>query len=107
MPTSVPPAGTRATRCCSEDEFRKDCPVVLQATDLHWLTVAESLAAFKAREVSPVELTRHLLERSERLQDVFYSFVTLTPEIALAQARGAEAAYLRGEATAPLLGVPV
>jgi aspartyl-tRNA(Asn)/glutamyl-tRNA(Gln) amidotransferase subunit A len=81
--------------------------MVLQATELHWLTLSEAAAAFRAREVSPVELTRHLLERSERLQDQFFSFVTLTPEIALAQARSAEAAVLRGDAASPLLGIPM
>jgi aspartyl-tRNA(Asn)/glutamyl-tRNA(Gln) amidotransferase subunit A len=81
--------------------------MVLQATELHWLTLTEAAAAFRAREVSPVELTRHLLERSERLQDTLHTFVTLTPEIALSQARAAEAAFLRGETGMPLLGIPV
>jgi len=81
--------------------------VVLQATELHWLTVAEAASAFRARELSPVELTRHLIERSERLQDSLYAYVTMTPEIALAEARTAEAAFLRGEDASPLLGIPV
>jgi aspartyl-tRNA(Asn)/glutamyl-tRNA(Gln) amidotransferase subunit A len=81
--------------------------MVLQATELQWMTIAAVAAAFRAKELSPVELTGYLLERSERLQDEFFSFVTLTPEIALAQARSAEAAFLRGDDASPLLGVPV
>ena len=81
--------------------------MVLQATNLDYIGIGEAAAAFRSRELSPVELTRHLLERSERLQDKLFTFVTMTPEIALAQARTAEAAFLRGDAGSPLLGIPM
>jgi aspartyl-tRNA(Asn)/glutamyl-tRNA(Gln) amidotransferase subunit A len=81
--------------------------VVAEATALEQLTIAEAAKAFRARTVSPVELTRHLLERSERLQETLHAFVTLTPEIGLTQARAAEAAFLRGDDPGPLAGVPL
>jgi aspartyl-tRNA(Asn)/glutamyl-tRNA(Gln) amidotransferase subunit A len=71
------------------------------------LTVAEAARAFRARDISPVELTRALLERSERLQPALHAFVTLTPEIALEQAKVAEAAFLRGDDPGPVAGVPL
>jgi aspartyl-tRNA(Asn)/glutamyl-tRNA(Gln) amidotransferase subunit A len=81
--------------------------MVLAATDLSYITLTEAAGAFRTRELSPVELTRHLLDRSERLQATLCAFVTLTPEIALAQARAAEAAFLRGEHRSPVAGIPM
>lgn len=81
--------------------------MVVQTAQLHWLTIAETAAAYRSKELSPVELTRYLLDRAERLQDRFASFVTLTPDIALEQARAAEKALLAGGATSPLLGMPM
>ncbi|MBI2759836.1 MAG: hypothetical protein HYX51_00210 [Chloroflexi bacterium] len=81
--------------------------MVLQATELDYITIAAAAKAFRSHELSPVELTRHLIERAERLQDSLLAFVTLSPEIALAEARTAEAAFLRGDADLPLLGIPI
>ncbi len=80
---------------------------MVQAADLAYLGIAEAGELFRRRELSPVELTQALIERTERVQDKFVPYVTLTPEIALGQARAAEAAILRGDDASPLLGVPV
>jgi aspartyl-tRNA(Asn)/glutamyl-tRNA(Gln) amidotransferase subunit A len=80
--------------------------MVASELNLAYLTATELGARFRARELSPVELTTALLERAERLQPSLRAFVTMTPEIALAEARAAEAALLAGDAR-PLLGVPV
>src|SRR5207253_15051 len=57
--------------------------------------------------LSPVELTRALLGRIERLDPTLHAFVTVTAEGALADARHAEAALRRDEDGNPLLGIPV
>src|SRR5262249_862193 len=62
--------------------------------------------AYRRRRLSPVEVTRVLLDRAERLQSVINAFITLTPEQAMVQARAAEQRLLRGD-TLPLLGVPI
>jgi aspartyl-tRNA(Asn)/glutamyl-tRNA(Gln) amidotransferase subunit A len=58
-------------------------------------------------ELSPVEVTRSLLDRIEERDGDLHAFITVTPEIALRQARAAEGAYRDGDDGAPLLGVPV
>jgi aspartyl-tRNA(Asn)/glutamyl-tRNA(Gln) amidotransferase subunit A len=58
-------------------------------------------------ELSPVEVTRSLLDRIEERDGDLHAFITVTPEIALRQARAAELAYREGDDGAPLLGVPV
>jgi aspartyl-tRNA(Asn)/glutamyl-tRNA(Gln) amidotransferase subunit A len=79
----------------------------MQATDLHYLTLAEAARLVRERAVSPVELTRTALERIERLDGRLRSFITVTAESALEEARRAEAAVGLQSALAPLHGVPI
>ncbi|WP_019630277.1 amidase [Actinomadura atramentaria] len=79
-------------------------------TQLHDLTVLRLAEAIRSREVSPVEATDHYLDRIDRLNDQVGAYVTVTPEIARAQAAAAEKAVLDAAdpaALPPLLGVPV
>jgi aspartyl-tRNA(Asn)/glutamyl-tRNA(Gln) amidotransferase subunit A len=73
---------------------------------MHFKPLAESAAALKARTVSSVELTRHYLERIERLDGRLNSFITVTAERALAAAEEADRRLAAGD-EAPLLGVPI
>jgi aspartyl-tRNA(Asn)/glutamyl-tRNA(Gln) amidotransferase subunit A len=61
---------------------------------------------YRAGDLSPVEVASAYLGRIERLDKTLNSYVTLTPERALAEARDAEIALRRGEA-GPLTGIPV
>ena len=73
---------------------------------MHDLTLAELSAALYRGETTSEELTRHFLARIERLDPALNSFVTVTAERALGQARAADAARRRGEA-GPLTGIPM
>ena len=72
-------------------------------TQLHDLTALEQGAAVRRREVSPVELVDHYLDRVERLSDEVGAFVTVTADLARRQARLAESRAGEG---GPLFGVP-
>lgn len=61
----------------------------------------------RAREISPVDLTRDCLARIEKLNPVLNAFITVTADSALAQARQAEAEIQRGEWRGPLHGIPL
>ena len=74
--------------------------------DLCYTPATELAALIRARRLSPVELTRAVLERIERLNPTLNAFCTLTAEPALAQARAAEAAVTAGAALGPLHGLP-
>jgi aspartyl-tRNA(Asn)/glutamyl-tRNA(Gln) amidotransferase subunit A len=80
---------------------------MMPGDDLCHATVREVGARFRKRELSPVELTSALLARIERLDKNLHSFVTVTAEQALVDARAAEAAFRRGDDASPLLGIPV
>ena len=72
---------------------------------MHNKTLAELSADLKAKAYSSEELTRCFLGRIAQLDPQLNSFVTVTGETALAQARAADARLANGE-TGPLLGVP-
>ncbi len=66
--------------------------------------VAEQL---RRQQLSPVELTQHLLDRIATLDPRFHSYVTVTAELALAQAKTAAAEISAGHYRGPLHGVPI
>jgi Asp-tRNA(Asn)/Glu-tRNA(Gln) amidotransferase A subunit family amidase len=69
-------------------------------------SIRELGTKYRKRELSPVEVTKTLLARIEKLDPALHAFVTLTPDRALADARAAEEALRRGDER-PLLGIPV
>src|SRR5262249_59657993 len=70
-------------------------------------TIRDIGARFRRKTLSPVELTRALLERIERLEPTLHAFVTITADRALADAKAAETALARGDISSPLLGIPL
>jgi amidase len=75
-------------------------------TEIHELTALALAAAIRNRELSPVEVTDHTLERVDRLGAQVGAFITTTPELAREQASAAEKAVAEGGDLPPLLGVP-
>lgn len=69
-------------------------------------TISELSASYESGAVSPVEVVEETLHRIERLDPVLNSYVTVTGELALAQARQAEAEIRAGRKRGPLHGVP-
>ncbi|MDO8671751.1 MAG: Asp-tRNA(Asn)/Glu-tRNA(Gln) amidotransferase subunit GatA [Dehalococcoidia bacterium] len=70
------------------------------------LTVHEAQSRLAKRDISSVELTESVLQRVQDVEDRVKSYVTVTADLALAQAREADRRLARGEAS-PLTGVPV
>jgi len=74
--------------------------------ELNWLSIQEAHSQLPSRQISSVELTHACLDRIEAVEDRVQSFLTLTPETALAQAEAADRMLSAGEG-GPLTGVPV
>jgi aspartyl-tRNA(Asn)/glutamyl-tRNA(Gln) amidotransferase subunit A len=74
-----------------------------------YLTATEALAAFRTRELSPVELLDAVLERSRAAEPVVNAVVEILHESAYAAARESERRYLGkgGGDPRPLEGIPV
>ncbi len=73
---------------------------------MHQLSIAELGRALQARELSSVEVTEHYLDRVARLDGQLNSFITVTAEQALEQARAADRRLARRDANA-LTGIPM
>ncbi|MGX5733819.1 amidase [Bosea thiooxidans] len=70
-------------------------------------TIAQAAALIAARAISPVELVEHCLSRIEALDGALHSFVTVTPERALEDARAAERRMMAGTLRGKLDGIPI
>ena len=75
-------------------------------TDLCYTSAADLLDLYRRRSVSPVEVTRTLLDRIAALNPRLNAFLHVDESGALLAATAAEAAYAAGNA-APLAGVPI
>jgi amidase len=70
-------------------------------------TLGEVAALIATRDLSPVELTRAVLDRIAALDGALHSYLTVTADLALRQARAAEQEIGRGTHRGPLHGVPI
>ena len=75
-------------------------------TDLHRLSIREMTEGLKTAQFSSRELTQHYLDRIAKIDDRVQSYVTVTPEQALAQADAADGLLKSGMAGL-LTGVPI
>jgi len=74
--------------------------------DVLYLGVRELGERIRTRKLSPVELTEAYLERSRKYGPLLNAYATLTPELALQQARTAEEEIAKGRYRGPLHGIP-
>src|SRR5437867_3855279 len=82
-------------------------------SDLAFASIEQIGRLFRKRKLSPVELTRFMLARIEQLNAKLNAYLTVTAELALAQAKKAEAELFapRGGKSrrdrGPLHGIPI
>ena len=73
---------------------------------MHQMTLAEIARGLADKKFSSEELTKTLLARIAQLDPQLNSFITLTEDLALEQAKAADARRANGE-TGALLGAPI
>jgi amidase len=81
--------------------------MTMSADGLHYLELTEVARRIRAGALSPVALTRALLERIEKVDGTLKSYATVTADLAMKQAQQAEAEIKRGAYRGPLHGVPI
>jgi len=74
---------------------------------LYELTAHELLKKMKKREISSEEIVKSIYDRISRVEDKLHSFVTLTEEEALLQARNIDEKVGKGDFRGLLGGIPV
>ena len=72
----------------------------------HQLSATELLLAYRARELSPVEALKDVLERVSAFEPHIHATYLLEPDRALKQARASEDRWMRGAPLGALDGVP-
>src|SRR5499427_10426668 len=74
--------------------------------EIHYLSLTELAKRIESKKLSPVDLTKLYLDRSQKFGPRFNAYATLTPDLALAQAKAAEKDIQRGHYRGPLHGIP-
>jgi len=74
--------------------------------ELYELTIHQAHELLRKGEISSVELTQALLDRIVEIDNQIKAYLTLTPELALEQARRADERRAAGD-DYPLLGIPM
>ena len=75
--------------------------------ELHYLSITEAADQLRRKAVSPVELVQACLNRIESIDDKLHSFITVTAELALEQAKTAEQEINSGTNRGLLHGIPI
>jgi aspartyl-tRNA(Asn)/glutamyl-tRNA(Gln) amidotransferase subunit A len=79
----------------------------MQNDQLCYLTIAEAANALSKNTVSSVDLTEACLARIDAIDGQLHSFITLTADRALAQARQADQELRSGKGRGALHGIPI
>ena len=81
--------------------------MTIQSDALHYLTITEASELIHSRDINATELTSHILDRIDLLDQEIKSYATLMREEALAAARQADQELARGKDRGPLHGIPI
>ncbi|HXV47205.1 MAG TPA: amidase, partial [Candidatus Binatia bacterium] len=74
---------------------------------LYYLSIHEAQELIHQRRLSPVELTRSVLDRIAAVDNRLHAYIDLMAESAMESARVAEAEILQGKWRGPMHGIPV
>ena len=85
---------------CSPD-LGGESPMAESDVPIHYWSLMETARALRAGDLSPVDLTRRLLNRIEALDGDLESFATVTPQRAMEAARTAQAEIEAGNYRGP------
>src|SRR5271154_5108380 len=72
----------------------------------HFLGIAEASKLIERRSLSPVELTDNFLNHIEKIDPQLNAYLSVTAELAMDQARAAEAEIAAGHRRGPMHGIP-
>jgi aspartyl-tRNA(Asn)/glutamyl-tRNA(Gln) amidotransferase subunit A len=70
-------------------------------------TITKLAPLIKRKKISPVEITKFILDRIDQLQPSINAYITITAESALDQAKKAEKEIVRGRYRGALHGIPI
>ncbi len=75
-------------------------------TPIHYLSATDLVSAYAEKKLSPVEVTRHVLDRIECVDRKLNAFCLVDSDAALRDARDSEARWMKGAPAGLVDGVP-
>ena len=75
--------------------------------ELHYLTIKQASKLLKNKDISPVELTKALLDRIDKNDSNLNSYITVLSDYAIKSAENAEREIVSGNYKGPLHGIPI
>ncbi|KAA0685079.1 amidase [Neorhizobium sp. P12A] len=75
--------------------------------DIHYQPLTVVAERIRKRDISPVEVTEAILSRIQKLDPGLKAYTTVTADLAMKQARTAEAEITKGIYRGPMHGVPI
>jgi aspartyl-tRNA(Asn)/glutamyl-tRNA(Gln) amidotransferase subunit A len=78
-----------------------------QKNDPAFLPISDLSELIRSRKVSPVEITRAILERIQKLNPMLNAYITVTSDLAMKSAEEAESEIQQKKWRGPLHGVPI
>jgi Asp-tRNA(Asn)/Glu-tRNA(Gln) amidotransferase A subunit family amidase len=102
------PAGVKVPMNQQKVNWNIPANVALPANrnDLAFYSVTQLASLIKTRKITSLELTKFFIGRLKKWGDTLQSVITLTEELALQQARQADAEIHSGKYRGPLHGIP-
>jgi aspartyl-tRNA(Asn)/glutamyl-tRNA(Gln) amidotransferase subunit A len=80
---------------------------IMIASEIAYCTAVELRSLYRTGQLSPVEVVRTMLDCIDALNPLLNAYITVTADLAVLQAKKAEAAFRAEAHQPPLLGVPV
>jgi aspartyl-tRNA(Asn)/glutamyl-tRNA(Gln) amidotransferase subunit A len=80
--------------------------LLMSREDICWMSAADLAKSIRRKKLSPVEVVEDILERIEVINPKINAYVTVIANSALAEAKKAEKAVMKGGELGPLHGVP-
>ena len=74
---------------------------------LYYLSIHEAQQLIKNRQLSPVDLTRAVLDRIQAVDGQLHAYINLMADSAMQEARAAEAEIAKGNWSGPMHGIPI
>jgi amidase len=99
-------AGALTTLGATSDAFVTP-PLVAAGADLHWMGIQEIGRLIQSRKISPIDLTRRMLDRIQTTDAALQSYATVMTDQAMDAAAVAEREIAAGKYRGPLHGIPI
>ncbi|MBM09840.1 MAG: amidase, partial [Magnetovibrio sp.] len=81
--------------------------VAVDKTESYCMSATQLIDLYKAKKLSPVEVTDEVLDRITAVNDMVNAFVKVDGEKAIEEARASEKRWVAGEPSGLLDGVPI